>query len=260
MGVATLPQPAAAATAGEDVAVRCRGLTKAFGEGDAQVMALRGVDMDVYAGQMTLLVGESGCGKTTLISVIAGLLEPTEGSVGVLGQDLRKMRGSRLVNFRGKNIGFVFQQYNLLPALNAAENAAVPLLIAGVRRQEAVARATKILEAVGLGSRAWSLPSQLSGGQQQRVAIARALVHEPKLLVCDEPTAALDAQSGKTVMELLRRVAVQPGRAVIVVTHDSRVFGFGDRIAHMSDGRVINVETPVRENDRPTADDKGEVS
>ena len=242
MSVATLPQPVAAATAGEDVAVRCRGLTKAFGEGDARVMALRGVDMDVYAGQMTLLVGESGCGKTTLISVIAGLLEPTEGSVGVLGQDLRKMRGSRLVNFRGKNIGFVFQQYNLLPALNAAENAAVPLLIAGVRRQEAVARATKILEAVGLGSRAWSLPSQLSGGQQQRVAIARALVHEPKLLVCDEPTAALDAQSGQTVMELIREVAVQPGRAVIVVTHDSRVFGFGDRIVHMSDGRIVKVE------------------
>jgi putative ABC transport system ATP-binding protein len=220
-------------------------------------MALRGVDMDVYAGQMTLLVGESGCGKTTLISVIAGLLEPTEGSVGVLGQDLRKMRGSRLVNFRGKNIGFVFQQYNLLPALNAAENAAVPLLIAGVRRQEAVARATRILDAVGLGSRAWSLPSQLSGGQQQRVAIARALVHEPKLLVCDEPTAALDAQSGKTVMELLRRVAVQPGRAVIVVTHDSRVFGFGDRIVHMSDGRVVRVETPAREGDK-AAEDKGE--
>jgi putative ABC transport system ATP-binding protein len=247
MSVATLPQPKSATTAGtDDIAVRCRSLTKAFGDGDARVMALRGVDMDVYAGQMTLLVGESGCGKTTLISVIAGLLEPTEGTVGVLGEDLQKLRGSRLVNFRGKNIGFVFQQYNLLPALNAAENAAVPLLIAGVRRQEAVARATKILDAVGMGSRAWSLPSQLSGGQQQRVAIARALVHEPKLLVCDEPTAALDAQSGKTVMELLRRVAVQPGRAVIVVTHDSRVFGFGDRIAHMSDGRVIRVETPAR--------------
>jgi putative ABC transport system ATP-binding protein len=246
MSVATLSAPEIrAASGGHDVAVTCRGLTKAFGDGDARVMALRGVDMDVYAGQMTLLVGESGCGKTTLISVIAGLLDPTEGEVSVLGQDLRKMRGSRLVNFRGKNIGFVFQQYNLLPALNAAENAAVPLLIAGVRRQEAVARATKILDAVGLGSRAWSLPSQLSGGQQQRVAIARALVHEPKLLVCDEPTAALDAQSGKTVMELLRKVAVQPGRAVIVVTHDSRVFGFGDRIAHMTDGRVVNVETPA---------------
>jgi putative ABC transport system ATP-binding protein len=235
-----------AATGNNGIAVSCRNLTKAFGEGDAKVMALRGVDMDVYAGQMTLLVGESGCGKTTLISVIAGLLDPTEGEVGVLGENLRKLRGTRLVNFRGKNIGFVFQQYNLLPALNAAENAAVPLLIAGMKRPAAVARATKILDAVGLGNRAHSLPSQLSGGQQQRVAIARALVHEPKLLVCDEPTAALDAQSGKTVMELLRKVAVQPGRAVIVVTHDSRVFGFGDRIVHMSDGRVVNVETPAR--------------
>jgi putative ABC transport system ATP-binding protein len=247
MSLPTLTEPGQEAMTGSyDIAVSCRALTKAFGDGDARVMALRGVDMDVYAGQMTLLVGESGCGKTTLISVIAGLLDPTEGEVGVLGQDLRKLRGSRLVNFRGKNIGFVFQQYNLLPALNAAENAAVPLLIAGVRRPEAVARATRILDSVGLGNRAHSLPSQLSGGQQQRVAIARALVHEPKLLVCDEPTAALDAQSGKTVMELLRKVAVQPGRAVIVVTHDSRVFGFGDRIVHMTDGRVVNVETPAR--------------
>jgi putative ABC transport system ATP-binding protein len=247
MSVATLTAPTHDVSADHpQVAVTCRGLTKAFGDGDARVMALRGVDMDVYGGQMTLLVGESGCGKTTLISVIAGLLDPTDGEVGVLGQNLRKLRGARLVNFRGKNIGFVFQQYNLLPALNAAENAAVPLLIAGMRRADAVARATKILDAVGMGSRAWSLPSQLSGGQQQRVAIARALVHEPKLLVCDEPTAALDAQSGKTVMELLRRVAVQPGRAVIVVTHDSRVFGFGDRIVHMSDGRIVNVETPAR--------------
>ncbi len=247
MSPATLPASANGVPAGDlRVAVSCRGVTKAFGDGDARVMALRGVDLDVNAGQMTLLVGESGCGKTTLISVIAGLLDATEGEVEVLGENLRRLRGTRLVNFRGKNIGFVFQQYNLLPALNAAENAAVPLLIAGVRRPEAIARATKILDAVGLGNRAGSLPNQLSGGQQQRVAIARALVHEPKLLVCDEPTAALDAQSGRTVMELLRRVAVQPGRAVIVVTHDSRVFGFGDRIAHMSDGRVVEVETTRR--------------
>ena len=226
-------------------AVVCRGLTKEFGDGDSKVMALRGVDMDVSAGQMTLLVGQSGCGKTTLISIIAGLLDPTDGALSVLGQDMRKLKGRRLVAFRGKNIGFVFQQYNLLPALTAAENAAVPLLIAGVRRNEAVARAKAVLESVALGERAHSLPSQLSGGQQQRVAIARALVHEPKLLVCDEPTAALDAHSGHTVMELLRKVAVQPGRAVIVVTHDSRVFEFGDRIIHMSDGRIERVETPA---------------
>jgi putative ABC transport system ATP-binding protein len=228
-------------------AVVCRGVTKEFGDGDAKVHALRGIDLEVRPGQMTLLVGESGCGKTTLISVIAGLLDPTDGELWVLGQDLRRLKGHRLVEFRGAKIGFVFQQYNLLPALTAAENAAVPLLIAGVRRREAVARARAILDAVGLGARADALPSQLSGGQQQRVAIARALVHEPKLLVCDEPTAALDAQSGRTVMELLRRVAVQPDRAVIVVTHDNRVFGFGDRIIHMSDGRIVRVETPVEQ-------------
>ena len=225
-------------------AVVCRAVTKEFGDGDAKVMALRGVDMEVYSGQMTLLVGQSGCGKTTLISIIAGLLDPTAGEVDVLGQDLRRLKGSRLVNFRGAHIGFVFQQYNLLPSLTAAENAAVPLLIAGLPRRQAVARAAAILESVGMADKVNALPSQLSGGQQQRVAIARALVHEPKLLVCDEPTAALDAHSGQTVMELLRRVAVQPGRAVIVVTHDNRVFRFGDRIVHMSDGRIERVEIP----------------
>ncbi len=229
-----------------DRAVSCRGLTKQFGAGDTAVMALRGVDLDVYPGQMTLLVGESGCGKTTLISIIAGLLDPTEGELTVLGQDLRHLRGKRLVEFRGGNIGFVFQQYNLLPALTAAENAAVPLIIAGVKRAEAVRRASAVLVSMGLADKLNVLPSQLSGGQQQRVAIGRALVHEPKLLVCDEPTAALDAQSGQRVMGLLREVAVQPGRAVIVVTHDHRVFGFGDRIVHMSDGRIERVELPEK--------------
>jgi putative ABC transport system ATP-binding protein len=233
-------------------AVQCRGLTKEFGDGDSKVKALRGVDLDVYAGQMTLLVGPSGCGKTTLISIIAGLLDPTAGDLAVLGEDLRDLSGRRLVQFRGSNVGFVFQQYNLLPALTAAENASVPLLIAGVNRREALARAVAVLEEMGLGDRLHALPSQLSGGQQQRVAIARALVHGPKLLVCDEPTAALDAASGQMVMGLLRRVAVQPGRAVIVVTHDSRVFGFGDRIVYMSDGHIEKVETPARD-DHPAA-------
>jgi putative ABC transport system ATP-binding protein len=247
---ATAPERAALSSASAlETAVLCRGVTKEFGDGDSKTLALRGVDMEVYAGQMTLLVGQSGCGKTTLISIIAGLLDPTAGDLTVLGQDLRKLKGRRLVEFRGNNIGFVFQQYNLLPALTAAENAAVPLLIAGVRRNTAVARAKAILESVNMGDRVNALPSQLSGGQQQRVAIARALVHEPKLLVCDEPTAALDAHSGRTVMELLRKVAVQPGRAVIVVTHDNRVFEFGDRIIHMTDGRVERVEAPAR--DRP---------
>jgi putative ABC transport system ATP-binding protein len=225
-----------------DLAVSCRGITKEFGTGDARVQALRGVDLEVLPGEMTLLVGPSGCGKTTLISIIAGLLDPTAGEVAVLGQDLRGLRGRQLVQFRGDHIGFVFQQYNLLPALTAAENAAVPLLIAGHPRGAAVAKATEMLETLGMVDRARALPTQLSGGQQQRVAIARALIHEPRLLVCDEPTAAIDAQAGKAVMELLRRVALQPDRAVIVVTHDSRVFEFGDRTIMMSDGRVERVE------------------
>jgi len=226
----------------QSIAVVCRAVTKEFGDGDSRVLALRGVDLEVYPGQMTLLVGQSGCGKTTLISIMAGLLDATAGDVTVLGRDLKRMRGRHLVEFRGRYIGFVFQQFNLLPSLTAAENAAVPLLIAGHKRAEAVAKASAILEAVGMADKVNSLPEHLSGGQQQRVAIARALVHEPKLLVCDEPTAALDAHSGQIVMQLLRRVAVQPGRAVIVVTHDNRVFGFGDRIVHMNDGVIERVE------------------
>jgi putative ABC transport system ATP-binding protein len=222
-------------------AVVCRGVTKAFGAGETRTWALRGVDLEVSPGQLTLLVGPSGCGKTTLISIIAGLLNPTEGEAVVLGQDLGQLSNGGLVSFRQRHIGFVFQQYNLLPALTAAENAAIPLVIAGRPRRQALAASTAVLESVGMGDRLGGLPAELSGGQQQRVAIARALVHEPRLLVCDEPTAALDAASGQTVMELLRRVAVQPGRAVIVVTHDSRVFGFGDRLVTMSDGRVEHV-------------------
>jgi putative ABC transport system ATP-binding protein len=223
-------------------AVVARGVTKEFGSGDTGTLALRGVDLDIAYGETTLLVGPSGCGKTTLISIIAGLLNPTDGEVSVLGHDLSELRGASLVNFRKRNIGFVFQQYNLLPALTAAENAAVPLLIAGEYRTKAVQTAKDLLTEVGLEPRMNAYPSQLSGGQQQRVAIARALIHQPRLMVCDEPTAALDAQSGQTVMQLLKRVGVQPDRALIIVTHDSRVYGFGDRIVHMSDGRIERVE------------------
>jgi putative ABC transport system ATP-binding protein len=225
------------------MAVACRNLTKEFGDGDEKVMALRGVNVDVPPGEMTLLVGPSGCGKTTLISILAGLLDPTSGALQVLGADLVKMSDGKKVNFRAKNIGFVFQQYNLLPALTAAENVAVPLLIAGMRRKQAVQKARDLLAKVGLGDRTESFPLQMSGGQQQRVAIARALIHQPKLLVCDEPTAALDAHSGQVVMELLREVALGEDRAVIVVSHDNRVYKFGDRIVHMSDGRIEKVES-----------------
>ncbi len=230
-----------------NLAVSCRGVTKEFGDGESRVRALRGVDLDIPPGEMSLLVGPSGCGKTTLISIVAGILEPTAGTVSVLGTELTRLSDRAKVRFRGKNVGFIFQQYNLLPALSAAENAAIPLVIAGAPKREAVARATALLDALGMADRAHALPSELSGGQQQRVAIARALVHEPRLLVCDEPTSALDARAGHKTMEHLRKVAVQPGRAVIVVTHDSRVFEFGDRIVHMEDGTIGTIEVGMRD-------------
>jgi len=230
-----------------EVAISCRGIVKDFGEGNTKVRALHGIDVDVFTSELTLLVGPSGCGKTTLISIIAGLLNPTAGDLDLFGMPQSQLRGRKLVEFRAQSVGFVFQQYNLLPALTATENVAVPLLIQGWPRSKAILAAKAALDAVDLSSRAQQLPSQLSGGQQQRVAIARALVHQPRLLVCDEPTAALDATSGQRVMELLKQVAVQPGRAVIVVTHDDRVFGYGDRIISMADGRVVSVSEEVGE-------------
>ena len=228
------------------VAVRVRGVTKDFGSGDSLARALRGVDLDVPYGEMLMLAGPSGCGKTTLVSIVAGTLEPTAGEVVVLGQDLVAMSGGRKVRFRRENVGFVFQAFNLLPALTAAENAAVPLLIAGWSRGPAVEAASELLDTLGLGDRLASLPSELSGGQQQRVAIARALVHSPRLLVCDEPTSALDAENGRITMELIQQIAVQSDRAVIVVTHDARVYSFADRIASMEDGRIDAVSTGPR--------------
>ena len=224
------------------VAVRIRGLTKHFGSGEQRVDALRGIDWDVYAGQMTLLVGPSGCGKTTLLSVIAGILDSDDGEVTIFGTDVTAMTGHARTLFRARNIGFVFQQYNLLPALSAAENAAIPLLIAGWPRQRAIRRGGEVLAAIGMAPKLHSHPQELSGGQMQRVAIARGIVHEPRLLVCDEPTAALDRETGLTVMQLLRQTAVRPDRAVIIVTHDSRVFEFGDRIAHMDDGAIVGID------------------
>ena len=231
-------------TASQDarVAVTCHGVTKEFGEGNTSVLALRGVDLEVHFGELTLLVGPSGCGKTTLLSVIAGILNPTAGDVHVLGSNVANLSSAEKVQFRGRNIGFVFQQYNLLHALTAAENAAVPLVIAGQSRRRAVARAVELLRLMDMPHRANALPPCLSGGEQQRVAIARAMVHEPRLLVCDEPTSALDAGTGHAIMECLAREAVRPDRAVIVVTHDARVFEFGDRIAYMDDGRIVRVE------------------
>ena len=229
-----------------NTAVHCRELEKEFGSGQARVLALRGVDFEARFGETTFLVGPSGCGKTTLLSVVAGLLDSSGGEVELFGENVERFQAEQRILFRRKNLGFVFQQYNLLPALTAAENAAVPLLAAGMMRREAVAQARDLLVRLGLENRLDTLPRALSGGQQQRVALARALVHEPRLILCDEPTAALDHETGEAVMELLVSTAVQPDRAVIVVTHDTRVFHFADTIAHMDDGRILKTDSRRR--------------
>jgi len=226
-------------------AVSCHGVQKHYGEGETRIDALRGVDFSARFGELSFLVGPSGCGKTTLLCVIAGLLDRNEGDLTVLGQRPDDLSNSERVLFRRRNLGFVFQQYNLLPALTAAENVAVPLLAAEVPRKEALDRSKALLSRLGMEKRAGAFPTKLSGGQQQRVALARALVHEPRIIVCDEPTAALDHATGETVMDLLASNAVQPDRAVIVVTHDSRVFHHADSIARMDDGRIVEVTRAI---------------
>ncbi|MFN5746176.1 MAG: ABC transporter ATP-binding protein [Methylococcaceae bacterium] len=221
------------------LAVRCQGLVKTFDTGGQRVVALDRVNLDIMTGQLMMLVGPSGCGKTTLISVIAGILDQDEGLCEVFGQDLLHLKPRDRLLFRAQNIGFVFQSYNLLPTLTAAENASIPLIINGMDRHEAHREAATMLARVGLGDRTGSLPSQLSGGQQQRVAIARALVHNPRLIVCDEPTSALDHETGHKVMELLKTVALDASKALVIVTHDARIFEFADGIAHMDDGRIV---------------------
>jgi putative ABC transport system ATP-binding protein len=230
-----------AADPNREVAVRCRGLMKSFGEGEATVTALRGIDLDVRRGELLMIVGPSGCGKTTLISVIAAILSQDSGRCEVLGRDLKSMDQAERTRFRGASIGYVFQMFNLLPALTATENVSVPLLLNGASRREAGRRAQAALEAVGLGERSNAFPARMSGGQQQRVAIARALVHDPRLIVCDEPTSNLDHAAGHEMMKLLRSAARSPERALIVVTHDPRIFEFADRIARMDDGKILEV-------------------
>jgi putative ABC transport system ATP-binding protein len=220
-------------------AVIARNIEMDFGSNGLKSRVLFGVDLQVSVGELTMLVGPSGCGKTTLLSILSGTLRPTAGAVEVMGHPLTSLSDSDKVRLRRKRIGFIFQQYNLLPALTAAENAAMALVTDGMPLKVASEKARKVLETLGMGPHADKLPRQLSGGQQQRVAIARAIVHEPDLVVCDEPTAALDAETGRQVMALLKQAAGGPGRAVLVVTHDNRIFSYADRIVAMEDGRIV---------------------
>ena len=238
------PAELAPTATGTELIARCRGVSKRYGTGNAAVVALDAVDLDVRRGEILMIVGPSGSGKTTLISILAGLLDCDSGECRVLDRSIEKMSQNERALFRRTSLGFVFQSFNLLPALTAVENAAVPLVIAGEAWHRALPRARTLIDVVGLSARAHARPAQLSGGEQQRVAIARALVHEPKLILCDEPTSALDHDSGQRMMELMRTVARKPDRAVVMVTHDARVLGAADRVVSMEDGRVVGIDTP----------------
>ena len=225
------------------LAVKLENVSKTFGKGDNAVPALRGVSMEIAPGRLVMLVGPSGCGKTTLVSVMSGVLNADDGLVEVFGHRWRDVSSDKRSRLRGELVGFVFQQFNLISTLTAAENVAVPLFIRGENRDVAMKLAFEALDNVGLKHRGNARPSQLSGGMQQRVAIARALVGNPALLVCDEPTANLDARTGQLVMDLIHAAsrstdAAGRQRCVVVVTHDARIFHYADDIKEMEDGRL----------------------
>ena len=222
----------------DNISIQLRGVDKAFRVGSSETPVLRGVDFEAFPGEMLFLVGPSGSGKTTMLSVLCGTLRADAGEIQALGQPLHAISERALTRFRSLHLGFIFQQFNLIPTLTVGDNVAVPLIFQGQSRHRALERARNVVDRVGLADMFDQRVRFLSGGQQQRVAIARALVHDPELVLCDEPTSALDSQNGHQVMELLKDVAHDPHRTVIVVTHDSRIYNYADRIVEMEDGRI----------------------
>ena len=221
------------------VALEGRGIGKVFGRGELAVRVLQPTDIRIHRGEVTVLMGPSGSGKTTLLSLLGLVLTPTEGDVLVAGRSVSAATPDELAALRRDHVGFVFQQFNLLPSLSAAQNVAVPLLLGGVPARERTARAERALELVGMANKCGATPRLLSGGQQQRVAVARALVNDAPVLLCDEPTASLDGRTGQGILSTLRELASGEGRAVVIVTHDDRVLPIADRLFHVVDGRVL---------------------
>jgi putative ABC transport system ATP-binding protein len=231
-------------------------LSKVYGSGDTAVRALDNVSLQVDPGEFVAVMGPSGCGKSTLLHLLGGLDRPTSGTVTIDGHDLSDLSDSKLTQLRRHKIGFIFQFFNLIPVLNAVENAALPVTLDGVRPAEAKARATEWLNRFGLGDRLDHRPDQLSGGQQQRVAVARALVADPALILADEPTGNLDTRSSEEIAGLLRQVANEWGRSVVVVTHDPRIAAHADRIIFLKDGAIVDqtiLETRSGQNDNEAA-------
>ncbi|WP_250479081.1 MULTISPECIES: ABC transporter ATP-binding protein [unclassified Caballeronia] len=225
-----------------DIAIDARAVSKWFGEGDARTYAVRQVSMQAHFGEMLLIVGPSGSGKTTLLSVISGILRPDEGDVVVDGVDLWKRSKDALADFRLKRIGFVFQDYHLFGRLTTVENVAIPLILKRQPWEDATAKALDYLKIVGLADRASLTPVKLSGGEQQRIAIARAIVGQPDILILDEPTASLDGDTGRNVIEFVKHHVLNEHRCIVIVTHDSRIFEYADRVLKMEDGRLTHIE------------------
>jgi putative ABC transport system ATP-binding protein len=224
-------------------AIATRELTKTYAEGATGVPALRGVDLDVHAGEMVMLVGPSGSGKTTLLSIMGCILSPSTGSVRIAGKEVSRLKQKELAPIRLAHIGFVFQGFNLFPTLTAGENVELMLDLKGIRGGAVKTRAQQLLEQVGIGEKYNSFPADLSGGQKQRVAIARALAGEPEIILADEPTAALDSHTGRNVIGMMNELAHGSGRAVVIVTHDSRLLEFADRTIRIEDGLIAPAET-----------------
>ena len=221
------------------LAVELKGLTKTYGAGALAFQALKGIDLSVTPGEFMMLVGPSGSGKTTLLSILGCVLAPTTGEGWLFGEPLHGRRESELPDLRLSYIGFIFQGNNLLPALSIEDNVAFPLELRGSSRKAAVKEAREVLAAVGLGDKLKRHPDDLSGGQRQRVAVARAVAGRPPLILADEPTAALDAETGQQVTELLKKLSTERGHTVVVVTHDNRIFHFADRTVHIEDGLLV---------------------
>lgn len=221
-------------------------VTKSYGRGTTRVEALRNVDLTLRSGELTVLNGPSGTGKTTLLSILGCMLTPTSGLLRVCGASTRDARPEQLAMIRRRHIGFVFQSYHLFPTLTAAENVQIALDVRGERGTAAVTKSAEMLSAVGLSGKLKSFPRELSGGEQQRVAIARAVVAAPSAVLADEPTAALDAENGRAIMKILGWVARERNRAVLVVSHDPRLFDFADRVLHIEDGAITREELPAR--------------
>src|SRR5512135_3717959 len=224
-----------------ELAMRATELVKWFGEGDARTVAVQGVSFDAWFGEMLYIEGPSGSGKTTLLSLISGILRPNSGTVLVENQDIWNMTSNQIADFRLNKVGFVFQDYHLFPRLTSVENVAIPLILKRYNWSEAIDEAMKYLDIVGIKNRAHLPPVKLSGGEQQRVAIARAIASRPDILIFDEPTASLDGDTGRRIVDFVKRNILSDKRCIIIVTHDSRIFEYADRIMKMEDGRITGI-------------------